>query len=222
MKPQKGEDHGGLQQKAFVYLFVLCDDILHLSALISVPTPFAPLLCSKSQGIIFVTLYCLWASGLALPVGCCGGGLERGGGEESGCFSTYRDCSSLTLWFLLGCPMTHSAAPHHESSAHWKVVAVGLCPACPICRTQGEGTKEGTHIYVQYLQVIHQIQTVEVFSIFLFRQIYLHNDKLKEKMSLVWEPTGYLSTHTLTHSLSFPTPKAFLLIDLSIFSLHTV
>lgn len=198
VNPQIGEDYHSPQQHAFVYLF-LCD-IIHLSALFSIPGPFrcSALLFSKSQGIVFVTLHCLRASGLALSMGCRGGGLERGGGEKSGYFSTYSDCTCLCLWFLLDCPMTHSAAPHHESSPHWKVLAVGVCPACPIGRTQGEGTKGGPRIYVQYFKVIHQIQTVKVFSIFLFGQTYLHSDKLKEKNHSFGNPQDKYP-YSLTH-----------------------
>lgn len=193
------------RKPSFIYLFSVTSFFYLLLFLFQ--APFAALLCSKFQGIIFVTLHCLRASGLALPVGCCGGGLERGGGEKSWYFSTYRDCTPLRLWFLLDCPMTHSAAPHQESSlegsSSWALSSLSYN-----CRTQGEGTKEGPHIHVQYLKVISQTQTVQVFSIFLFRQKYLHDDKLKGKKSLVWKSTGYLSTHIfLLSSSHFPNPR---------------
>lgn len=143
--------------RSFIYLFCVTSFICLLLFLSL--EPFAALLCSAPDPRV---LYLSHSTAFGLLGWLCQwDALQEDWREELGRsqgVSLLKVTVPLWDWFLLDCPMTHLAAPHRESGPHWKVLAVGLCPACPVCRTQGEGTKWGPHIYVQYLKVIQQIQ----------------------------------------------------------------
>ena len=90
-------------------------------------------------------------------MGSSGGGLERGGGEKTGSFSTYSGYTSSVILVCIGLSHFPPISPHMSPASTGRLQQGALASLVSACAEPGVRIQKEAHKYVQYLKAINQI-----------------------------------------------------------------